>query len=181
MNKNLGTITFTKGHLTITDPCYAPGTWCTATIENVFKGTWDASIEIENCGSWGDRVASLTMKARGQAVFWTKKLDADIGVDAGLCGVFEDKPDLDSVWSKLCDDEFFKARGGIATTNSLFKCNGAWSESGYGDGSYDAYVGYNKDNEIVEVKIDYLVDEDEDYDDEYFDEEEKESEEENNE
>lgn len=166
MRKDLGTITFTKGHLTVTDPCYEPGTWCTGTVENVFKGDWDASMEIKDCGDWGNRIASLTVKAKGQNAVRTEKLNADIGVDAGLCGVFEDKPDLHPVWGSLCDNVFFKARGGIAEPDSLFKCAGAWSESGYGDGSYDAYVGYNKDGEVVEVSIDYGVDEDEEYDDE---------------
>ena len=176
MKKYLGEIEFTKGHLTVTDPCYKPGTWCTGKVENVFKGTWEASMEVLDCGDWGKRIASLTVKAKGQNPVRSEKLDADIGVDAGICGVFEDKPDLDSVWGSLCDEFFFKARGGIAEPNSLFKCAGAWSESGYGDGSYDATVGYNEAGEVVEVTIDYGVDEDGDYTDESEDDKDDESE-----
>lgn len=166
MNKIIGKINFTKGHVTITDPCYSKGTWCTAEVENVFKGEWEASVEIKNCGDWGDRVAKLILKAIGQTATKVQKRPEEIGVDAGVCGVFEDKPDYgDNRWGDVCDELGYKNYG-LATPTNNFHCEGAWSSSGYGDGGYEASVGYNADGEVVEITVDYLLDED-DYEDDY--------------
>ena len=54
MEKQIGKVNFTKGHVTITDPCYDKGTWCTAEVDNVFKGEWEASVEIQDCDDWGN-------------------------------------------------------------------------------------------------------------------------------
>lgn len=157
MEKQIGKLNFTKGHVTITDPSYDKGTWCTAEVENVFKGKWEASVEIKDCGDWGNRVAKLILEAVGQTAVKYHKLSADIGVDAGVCGVFEDKPDYsDRDWSDICD-ELGNKQCGLASTSNAFYCSGAWSDSGYGDGSYEATVGINKDAEVVEITIDYLI------------------------
>jgi len=161
MNKVIGKTSFTKGHVTVTDPCYSKGTWCTAEVENVFKGEWEASVEIKNCGDWGDRVAKLTLKAIGQEPVKAIRLPNDIGVDAGVCGVFEDKPDYgDNKWGEVCDVMGY-SNYGMATMSNAFHCNGAWSSSGYGDGGYTAVVGTNADGEVVEIVIEYLTDEEE--------------------
>jgi len=165
MEKQIGKINFTKGHVTVTDPCYEKGTWCSAEVNDVFKGEWEASVNIMNCGDWGNRVASLTVKAVGQEVVKQERLEAEIGVDAGVCGVFEDKPDYpDEAWSDVCDELGYKNYG-LASTSNAFHCVGAWSSSGYGDGGYTAIVGYNENAEVVKITIEYLTDEDE-YDDE---------------
>lgn len=165
MEKQIGKINFTKGHVTVTDPCYEKGIWCSAEVDNVFKGEWEASVDIINCGDWGNRVASLTVKAVGQTAVKTEKRPEDIGVDAGVCGVFEDKPDYgDDAWGDVCD-EMDMLNYGIAKPDNAFKCVGAWSSSGYGDGGYTAVVGYNENAEVVQITIEYLTDEDE-YDDE---------------
>lgn len=163
MEKQIGKVNFTKGHVTITDPSYAEGTWCTAEVENVFKGEWEASAEIKDCGDWGNRVAKLILKAVNQTAIKYQKLSADIGVDAGVCGIFEDKPDYnDSAWYSFCD-ELCRSNCGLASTSNAFHCEGAWSSSGYGDGSYEATIGLNEIGEVVEITVDYLLDE-EDYD-----------------
>ncbi len=166
MEKQIGKVNFTKGHVTITDPCYDKGTWCAAEVDNVFKGEWEASIDMKDCGDWGNRVAKLILKAVGQTAIKYQKLSADIGVDAGVCGVFEDKPDYgDGAWGSVCDELGYKNYG-LATPTNNFHCEGAWSSSGYGDGSYEATIGINENAEVVEITIDYLVDKvDEDEDD----------------
>jgi len=160
--ERLGTITFTKGEVTITDPCYDKGTWCSAVIQNVHKGEWSAMMNVMDTGSWGNRVESLTVKAVGQTVVRRERVNAEIGVDAGVCGIFEDKPDYTGDWSNVCD-EMRSDFGGIADPDNAFRCVGVWSSSGYGDGCYDAYVGYNSDGEVVEITIDYGVECDDDY------------------
>ena len=168
MLKNLGIITFTKGHVTVTDPCYEKGTWCSAEVDNVFKGEWEASVEMKNCGDWGDRVAQLILKVPGQEVVKSTRLPNDIGVDAGVCGVFEDKPDYpDGAWSDVCDELGYKNYG-LASTSNAFHCNGAWSSSGYGDGGYTAVIGVNENAEVVQIVIEYLTDEEEFEDEEDY-------------
>lgn len=170
MKQELGTFTVSTGTVTVTDPCYKPGTWCTAVVKNVVKGPWKAEVNVINAGGWGNRVSSLIVRAVGSnrdtQVVQTARLPNDIGVDAGVCGVFEDKPDYTGDWSNVCD-EMRDGYGGIASKHNAFRCEGAWSSSGYGDGGYDAYVGYNKDGEVVQIEIDYhVVNEDEDEDEE---------------
>ena len=161
MEKQIGKVNFTKGHVTITDPCYEKGTWCTAEVDNVFNGKWEASVEMEDCGDWGNRVAQLILKVPGQKIIKSIKLPNDIGVDAGVCGVFEDKPDyIDEAWDSICNELGYK-RYGLASTSNAFHCNGAWSSSGYGDGSYTAIIGINKDNKVVQIIVEYLTDEEE--------------------
>ena len=176
--KKIGTINLTTGKVIITDPCYNKGTWCTATVENVHKGEWEVYVDEVNAGMWGNRIGQLEIRAVGQEVTDQEELDADIGVDAGLCGIFEDKPDYgDGRWSTLCDDHFFNNSYGIATKENGFGCVGCWSSSGYGDGSYVATVAYNEEGEVVGINIDYGVsaDDDDEYEDEYEDEDESES------
>lgn len=175
MEKTIGTINLTTGKVTITDPCYDKGTWCTAELENVHKGAWKATIDVLDCGDWGNRVDSLNITAVGESIIREELVHADIGVDAGVCGIFEDKPNYhEGSWGSVCD-ELLLVFGGLATKTNKFRCVGVWSDSGYGDGSYDAYVGYNKEGEIVSITIYYGVDgvdgvdavtEDDDYSDE---------------
>lgn len=172
MEQTIGKINLTTGNLTITDPCYKKGTWCTAELKNVRKGEWTGFAEVKNCGMWGKRVSRLTLEAAGELVDTFATLEADIGVDSGTCGIFENKPDYEDDWSSVCDemrnpDGKGILRFGLARKDSNFRCEGVWSCSGYGDGGYEATVGYNKDKEIVFITIDYNVDGeyDEDYDD----------------
>lgn len=161
MEKQIGKVNFTKGHVTVTDPCYNKSTWCTAKVNNVFKGEWEASVEIEDCGDWGNRVAQLILKVPGQEVIKSVRLSNDIGVDAGVCGVFEDKPDYQmKAWGDICDELCYKNYG-LASISNAFHCNGAWSSSGYGDGSYTAVIGMNEAGKIVQIIVEYLTDEEE--------------------
>lgn len=176
MLEKLGTFTVSTGKLMVTDPCYDKGTWCTAAVENAAKGQWEAEVERVDCGMWGNRVQKLTVRAVGKKPTSHERLDADIGVDAGVCGVFENKPNYGDIdWAKVCD-EMKTAFGGIASKGNGFHCEGAWSSSGYGDGSYDAFVGCDENGEVVEITIDYGVTPDEE--DESEEEEESESEDE---
>ena len=154
--EKLGTVLLTTGELTITDPCYDKGTWCTANLKNVFKGLWEASLEFTDCGSWGTRVSALHFNAVGQTGGFFKKTKDEIGVDAGVCGIFENKPNYtDDDWDNL---NFWPARGGMAKLTNGFRCNGCWSHSGLGDGGYRAAISKNSDGQIVGIKVIYLED-----------------------
>ena len=65
-----------------------------------------------------------------------------------MAGFFIDKPDFtDEEWNAFCDM--------LHNENAWMVDYGFFSESGYGDGSYNVYVGH-KDGEVVEVFIDFI-------------------------
>ena len=163
MEKRIGKINFTKGHVTITDPCYDRNvTQCTAEVDNVFKGEWEASVEMKDCGEdWGDRVTRLILMVPGQKIVKSTRLPNDVGVDSATCGVFEDKPDYSSGDWLVISSSLDLARNdyGLALTSNAFRCNGAWSVSGYGDGGYTAILGTNENGEVVQIIVEYIADE----------------------
>lgn len=176
--KEIGTIRLTKGYVTATDPCYDKNTWCTVEIKNVLAGNWKAYIKYSDDTSWGDRISELVLVNENyniDDIDCFEEMEGEAGVDAGLCGFFEDKPDYnDDAWDKLCDNEFEMAgdtKGypnyGIATLDNNFKCVGAWSSSGYGDGGYPVYTASDKSGYVIAMKVVYI--DDEEYEDDISD------------
>ena len=165
--KEIGTIRLTKGYVTATDPCYDRNTWCTLNIKNVLAGNWKAFAFISDEGRWGDRVAELRLVHENYAdeveeIQFDDFEPGAAGVDAGLCGFFEDKPDYDdNTWKKLCDNYFFKEKFGIASLDNDFKCAGVWSESGYGDGSYSVLLAHDKSGYVYAMTLIYIDNSDE--------------------
>lgn len=162
MEKQIGKVSFTKGHVTITDPLYKKDFGYGAEVDNVFKGEWEASVEIKDCGSdWGDRVARLILKVPGQEIVKSTRLPDDIGVDSATCGVFEDKPDYSGDdWSAVCDKiDISHNDYGLTSVSDAFHCNGVWSISGYGDGGYTAVIGANENDEVVQIIVEYIAEE----------------------
>lgn len=73
------------------------------------------------------------------------RLIGSIGVDAGMAGFFQNKPDYNyDEWGEFCK----KMRG-----NYCIMQEGFCTRSGIGDGWYDVYATYNDENEIVGVEI----------------------------
>ena len=136
----------------ITDPCYDKMTWCRINDFPIPAGNYECyTLEADNeeTGGWGERVARIGIR-RGKAD--TYEEIGSIGVDAGLAGFFNNKPDYtDKEW-----DEFVNR---VDTEKAFIIEDGFYSESGYGDGGYPVYTGY-KNGEIVEVYIDFIEEED---------------------
>lgn len=140
-------------HIDVTDPCYdadvrggrftveaKPGTY------NCFVGINREDrvigIQIQHVGCWGV----------GQ---WAEI--GEIGVDAGLAGFFNDKPDYqkEGRWVDVCrsidDDE-------MTGVKYFFNKDGFFSHSGYGDGSYKVYARKDKKGQIVGLQIMFIDD-----------------------
>jgi len=147
----------------ITDPCYDKDTWCRMTT-NCEPGEYKGYIEMSDQGDWGMRVASVSI-FKGDKIWEIEEMEyiGNIGVDAGLAGFFNNKPDFnDEEWYEFCDK--------IEDGNAWNLYNGIFSSSGFGDGGYDVYA--NKDrNAFTIVFID------EGYDEEYYEDEEEDDEE----
>lgn len=117
----------------ITDPCYKKGTWCRLTTE-CEPGEYHGYVNMSNKGDWGIRVASLSIfKDRKKVPLKKMECIGTIGVDAGLAGFFNDKPDFSNEeWTELCH--------AIETGDAWNMYNGIFSSSGFGDGLYQVFA-----------------------------------------
>ncbi len=148
-----GEVAFPAGEISVTDPCYDMGTYGRIDGVQIIPGTY-------KCNSWvckkGDKwsigrtfIAQILLKGVD-----TKKSEREyigsIGVDAGLAGFYQNKPDYsDSEWNDFCD-AFFASDGNDYLLNEYGFC----TSSGFGDGSYDVYV-YRNDYGVYCVEIEF--------------------------
>lgn len=170
MYKYIGAFVHNGNQIDITDPCYDKGTWCRTTQE-LPRGTYDCGVEIVDCGDWGKRIAkSFIIKedySYEDDVFYSEYVD-EIGVDAGLAGFFDNKPDYDdTAWSEFCEWSWQKEnqidRNTIALANedNAAKCNGFFTSSGFGDGCYGVLALYDRDDKIIGYEIQFITEENE--------------------
>ncbi len=141
----------------ITDPCYDKNVWCRMTTD-CEPGTYKGYIEMSDEGDWGMRVATVSI-FKGDKIWRIEEMEfiGTIGVDAGLAGFFNDKPDFKgNEWSEFCDS--------IIEGNAWNLYNGIFSSSGYGDGCYEVYANEER-NAFTIVFINEEYEDDEDWDD----------------
>lgn len=163
----------------ITDPGYEDETtWRAGTLENVLPGVYDCKIDIVDEGSWGDRVASITVThEEGYTYFADEEAPFEVGVDSGQACICDYDywlahhteqafDDPDGFYGKCCELTLSSEQGGIVDDACLVSC------SGYGDGRYTCSVGRDSNGYIVCIKIVFFNDEDEEeYDEDEEDEE----------
>lgn len=166
----IGELNLTSGSVCITDPCYNHDVWCRMNNVPVVPGNYRCVVHYSDEGEWGWRVAKIGIyrdsNVREEMDFdCISDLIGDIGVDAGLAGIFQDKPDFtDEQWHDLCND----IRNGDAWLVSGREMRGFFSSSGFGDGGYDVYghrfngVGPGYDG----IEIVFIGDDEGDEDDE---------------
>lgn len=129
----------------ITDPCYDKDVWCRMTTK-CEPGEYQGFAEVVN-GEYGTRVSSLCIIKKG-ANCSLKEYECigSIGVDAGLAGFFNNKPDFnDEEWREFC------AHLDFSKDQTWNDHNGIYSESGYGDGEYNVYA--NKDRNAFTIRF----------------------------
>lgn len=163
--KKTGTINFKSGFVDITDPCYDNNTWCRLRKE-LPAGEYKYEANIDDCGDWGKRVTSIRIQRKDWKGHRTTKLVGYIGVDAGLAGFFDNKPDYNRIspehdeWvDDVCADFLFKQSGQVyeAHCDNAMRCEGVFTESGYGDGSYPVYeIRSDYTGVIVGYKIKFI-------------------------
>ena len=146
-----GTLTL-ENAVDITDPCYDKDVWCRMTAE-CKPGEYEGIAAMQDCGVWGIRVRSLSIRHTDLKNTPIDEIDmkpiGDIGVDAGLAGFFNNKPDFnDTEWFAFCDE--------IKEGKYWNLHDGIFSRSGYGDGCYEVYT--SKDNDAFTI---LFIDEDE--------------------
>ena len=166
-----------KGVVDVTDPCYSKDTWCRDSVE-LAPGRYCVCTHVVDEGEWGERVAALEIR-RADKQFASVDLVrvGSAGVDAGLCGFFEDKPNYDdAAWERFCDNLSAEEEAVGHYHAVHYTGEGVYSSSGYGDGEYDvmALKEYRTD-EIVGLMLVFIgPDEEEEEEEEEEDDEDEE-------
>lgn len=163
--KLIGTCHF-GSKIDITDPCYDRNAWCSMNDVRVVEGDYKCFAEFISDERFGVQVASIIIALDGET-FDSSELDVigGIGVDAGLAGFFNNKPDYShSEWLDFC--------GGLGDKDAWIAHDGFFSLSGFGDGVYDVYARLSASDpnaydvlEIVFIFEDDFDDDEDDFDD----------------
>ena len=170
MYKYAGIFNHRGNTIDITDPCYDKDTLCRTTQE-LPEGEYDCWVDIVDYGDWGKRVTKSFIIKKDcnydDDVFWSEYV-AEIGVDAGLAGFFDNKPDYDdAAWSEFCEwswkkeNQIERKTVALADEDNAAKCNGFFTSSGFGDGCYDVIALYDKADKLIGYEINFIEVEDE--------------------
>jgi hypothetical protein len=131
------------GRLVVCDPCHRDKPELRAELDAAAKGTWHVLVREgvkENAG----RVAELVaVHADGLAHAANQRVDALLGVDAGVLGIYDRECPMPNL------DQHFET--------GPFVGRGAHSSSGWGDGGYVAYVA-RVDRRVVKVRVPFFED-----------------------
>jgi len=167
----IGTFHVNGTEIRVSDPSYNKDTWCNTVLKNMKSGNYEVYISHKDCGDWGSRVDMLLIRSKrspyknlaayaaadrvfvdeeDDTICWMEpwKREAEIGVDSGMAGFFDeetvfsedafkDYPDIETP----CDSKWYSNILALLSDADagVFR-SGAVSSSGYGDGGYDVFV-----------------------------------------
>lgn len=142
----------------ITDPCYNKDVWCRMNDVSIKEGEYTCMISEATCDDVFNGkpyqykvIESIAISLSGELPTGTRSTYlGEIGVDAGLAGFFNNKPDYtDSEWKDFCN------RLHHAQEEAWIFDEGFFSNSGHGDGSYPVFASRDRQNEIVGLMIEF--------------------------
>ena len=150
----------------VSDPCFPVGTFGTMVIKNTEPGTYLAEKKVTYFDNGDYRVSSLRIHHKDYPLedFYPCDLvDGKCFVDSGQCGFWDTKKfakakekNADRFYDRVEALTLFDERAcGICSA-------GVVSSSGFGDGSYLLFAGYNNEDKCVALEISYIP-----YDDDY--------------
>lgn len=158
---DIGEFEVGSGALMVSDPCYQGGG---DVLKNAKNGKWEASIRLNDEGSWGDRVAELMVRAVGTNDEAWRPAPFTVGVDAGQVCIVDmshfaggdgEYDDHESFYGDACHKSMDGSVDGLGA--GILKGNhGVNSSSGYGDGSYRCFYGQDKDGTITSVRVVFI-------------------------
>lgn len=161
--KHFGLLYVSDGDtITVTDPCYNRDVWCRMNDIKAKPGKYDciAWYHTETYEYEGEKqnctyVARIGIYLNG-FIPPQKELKemGEIGVDAGLCGIFIDKPDYsDEQWGAMIGIiPYFDAiilKGEVDTVGFV-------SPSGYGVGAYPVCAYRDEKGEIIAIEVVFI-------------------------
>jgi hypothetical protein len=159
----LGTFNVSSGEVVISDPCYELDTWCQA-VKKAANGKWQAEVEIAD-GKVATLLFAFHSKEKASKYEYMKD---ELGVDSGQLRIFDKdfyrndkiiiKDDFGTGKIILENEKFYSACCSHTLSNKLagVLSSGAVSASGYGDGGYSGYVGFNKGGELVCLEVAFI-------------------------
>ena len=162
--KCVGTINL-GNEVTISDPCYDSGIWCSITFKNILEGDFKCYIKEKKYGSWGNRVTEMyAIHNDYENLVRADNYEycGDVCVDSGTMSI-TDTAYYDSCHSN--DDyseEWYNREVCEATCGddekeyniADYKC--FISTSGIGDGQYGVYGAFDGEDKLYAVKIVFL-------------------------
>lgn len=168
MEKVIGVRKF-DGKVDVTDPCYEKDAWCRMNGVEILPGEYECFVDVwsnKQTGGWGERVARIGIRRLRSEETVFEQI-GEIGVDAGLAGFYQDKPDFtDEEWSEFCDIIHDYPTMHLSEGEFSGRLNGFTASSGYGDGGYPVYAARNSRGQVVALEIHFIWEEDEEEEDE---------------
>ena len=184
VHKYVGEIDLNEGLVDVSDPCYDRSTVCAKFDIKIKSGKYKCYINTANfphkgrCEEDDSEVVSGKKKVNQLVTHNDKRIvtliiehenikhspkvneDAwecisqDIGVDAGMCGFYHNKPDFDddNSWTDFWQNA--KHLPGNRWLTCDVKPYGVTVSSGFGDGVYPLYQ-YKENGEVVALKVEF--------------------------
>lgn len=153
--KLIGKITF-GNMVDVTDPCYDKDVWCRMNNVSIKPGKyhcikWLSTKKLDGKPYVDTRVGILGIYLDGVIPQQKQMIEiGSIGVDSGLAGFFEHKPNYnDEEWQLFCD----RLRD---NKNAWIIDCGVYSSSGYGDGYYGVYACKDNNENITALEIRFI-------------------------
>ena len=138
-------------NIDITDPSYDEDVWCRINNFPISAGTYECYVTMadnDETNGWGTRIARIGIRRKDYKADRYERRGM-IGVDSGMAGFF-------NCDNRKAFEEMFENHN--STKDVIFTGTAFFSSSGYGDGCYDVYVGYN--NQLTtEVYINFIEEE----------------------
>lgn len=155
VGKYVADIFFDEGVISITDPCYNKDVWCRLNDIKIVPGNYQVNVYTDP-SEGGSFILQIVLTDESVIAAFEDKnqninrswrvLDENIGVDAGICGFFQNKPDFNNAeWSKFCSAINWSDDGYMWNGDSP-KQKGFFCNSGYGDGIYSVHAIRRKVN-----------------------------------
>ena len=154
--KHYGTIEL-GNKVRVSDPCYGTETWCNKLLDNVSEGMWDCYAVVNE----RNRVAFLVACKDGcRFAIANEECVCDVGVDAGVMGVFDEEYFQMTRDDQHADDKWYEENvcADHCWNNAGWLCDGGQgfiTSSGDGDGSYYLFVDRNEDGDIIRIAVDF--------------------------
>lgn len=162
---NFDSIEFSKEEIAITDPCYNKSVWCRINDIPIVSGLYQCSYTMITDPEDNTNIKSiektmivhneyLATHPNADSVFEFKNWEyvGEIGVDSGMAGFFQDKPNFSNAeWSDLCNSIDWKKNAYLENSGKPNGWRGFWTGTN-SDGGYPVY-GIQENGRYVALAI----------------------------